>query len=190
MCLADVPMQKCFGKTIKVITVDALKAPKLLKLLAIGLLGVNCCWAETAIVTRCHDGDTCHLKRLDGTSFKARLYGVDTPESEQAYGPEAKRFIENLIKGKQVVVNCHGRSDDRQTCDLFLSNGQSVQEMLVKLGYAWDYPQFSKKHYAALQLEAKNARLGLWSQTNIVSPYCFRYTGVAECESTHNQVQP
>jgi endonuclease YncB( thermonuclease family) len=57
-------------------------------------------WAYDAVVSTCHDGDTCTL--ADGT--RIRLHAIDVPELDQPYGPQAGALINSLIAGRHVDV--------------------------------------------------------------------------------------
>jgi micrococcal nuclease len=137
--------------------------------------------ANAAQVLSCSDGDTCWIQD-SGSKFKVRFYGIDAPESDQPYGQEAREYLNNLVSNKEVDLKCKGNSFDRKTCDLYL-NGQDVSALLVKEGYAWDYPKFSHGQYQGLQKDAQQAHLGMWKDTNITSPYCWRWTGTTECKN-------
>lgn len=139
-------------------------------------------------LTHCHDGDTCWVKTSDGSPYKVRLYGVDAPEKDQPYGPEATAYMNHMLQGQEVKVICRGRSDDRRTCDLFF-NGQDVSGLLVKEGFAWDYPEYSKGKYTALQQEARTHKRGLWHPPDQSSPYCWRWLGTPQCNA-NPQYQP
>lgn len=149
---------------------------KALILSALALLALPTLAAE---VNHCSDADTCWVKE-GGKNFKIRLSGIDAPESDQPYGTEAKRFMNNLVGHKQVTLKCSGGSYDRKTCDIFL-NGKDVSAVLVSAGYAWDYPEYSKGLYAQEQATAKAAKVGLWKGENITSPFCWRWTGKDSC---------
>ncbi len=160
------------------------QASKALILSATVLLSLPSLAAE---VNHCSDADTCWIKD-EGKQYKIRLHGVDAPESDQPYGPEAKRFMNNLVGHKQVSLRCSGISYDRKTCSIYL-NGKDVSAILVRAGYAWDYPEYSNGRYAQEQAKAKAAKVGLWKDSNITSPYCWRWTGKDAC-NRDPQYQP
>jgi len=61
------------------------------------------CWAWSGKVVYVADGDTFDVER-DGKKVRVRLYGVDTPESTQAFGQNAIAFTSSQIMGKVVDV--------------------------------------------------------------------------------------
>src|SRR5690606_31570553 len=66
--------------------------------------------AETGRVVDVADGDT-FVVRMAGEDRRVRLFGVDAPESDQAYGAEARRIARDLLLGRDVVV--HQRDVDQ-----------------------------------------------------------------------------
>jgi len=135
-------------------------------------------WADT--VQSCHDGDTCRVQTSNGV-IKVRLDGIDAPEADQPFGRESGKRLEELAKGKAVVLKCKGYSYNRQTCSMTV-NGQDVQAQLVKEGLAWDYPEYSHGRYQALQQDAQRSKIGLWS-AKPTSPYCWRWAGKDSCQN-------
>ncbi|MCB0362437.1 MAG: thermonuclease family protein [Bdellovibrionales bacterium] len=129
----------------------------------------------------CHDGDTCRVETMTKDLWKIRLWGIDAPETKQAYGRESQSFIEKLVKGKALQLECHGMSFDRHTCRIF-SDGTDVGQQLVLAGLAWEAPQYSKKTYSPQMTLAKNEKRGLWQETSLVSPYCFRKPTSKHCK--------
>lgn len=121
------------------------------------------------------DGDTVEVIRA-GKAARVRLAEVDAPEKSQAYGQQAKRFLSELVFGKQVQVwvtdtDRYGRLVARLT----LSDGRDVNRELVKAGFAWWYKQYSKDaSLGALQDEARAAKRGLWADPAPVEPWLFR----------------
>ena len=49
------------------------------------------------------DGDTITVLH-EGKGEKIRLYGIDTPEKDQAFGKKAKQFTSQMVYGKTVEV--------------------------------------------------------------------------------------
>jgi micrococcal nuclease len=140
-----------------------------------------------ARVVSCHDGDTCRVQELvpvgkdapgkfrTGEKFSVRLSGIDAPEIGQESANDAKRYLEDLLKGKEVRLMCDGRSYQRRTCEIFLGDIH-VQHELVRQGWAWDSPKYSGGRYAKAQAEARKARIGIWAKDgpSLRSPACHR----------------
>jgi endonuclease YncB( thermonuclease family) len=131
-------------------------------------------------VVSCHDGDTCRVLLKDkNKEIKVRFAGIDTPELKQSYGKDAQRFTESLVKNQNVDLKCNGNSFDRVTCEVFLGQ-KSVNEEIVKSGWAWDSPKFSKGKFAQAMKEARAKKIGIWKD-HVVSPFCFRHKDSRKC---------
>jgi micrococcal nuclease len=122
------------------------------------------------------DGDTFTLLTPDNQQHKIRLYGIDCPEKNQAYGTRAKQFISELIFGKEVTV--YPKTLDhygRTVGEVFLGD-RNINHELVENGYAWWYKQYSPNDviYGQLEAEAKQYQRGLWHDENPIPPWDFR----------------
>jgi len=129
---------------------------------------------EHGVVTRVVDGDTFDVD-LNGTVYRVRLIGIDTPEvygGVDCYGPEASAATKQLIEGKVVRLVKDVSNTDRYdrllryvyVGDLF------VNDWLVRNGYAYasTYPPdvAHSQQLAAAQNEAQAAGRGLWAGCN------------------------
>lgn len=121
------------------------------------------------------DGDTIVLLQ-NGEEVTVRLYGVDTPEKNQAYGQKAKQFTSNLVFGKQVQLIVKNKDRYGRTVGTIrLPDGRSLNEELVKEGYAWHYKAYSKDvNLANAEADARRFKRGLWADPNPVAPWDFR----------------
>lgn len=126
---------------------------------------------DTATVVRAVDGDT--LKLSDGRTV--RLIGVDTPETHhprkpvQCYGPEAAAFTAATATGRTVTLQVDRETRDRYGRTLayvYLPDGQMLNEVLVREGYARTLPIRPNTAYAArFKADADAAKAegkGLW----------------------------
>ncbi|AKD05302.1 thermonuclease family protein [Pontibacter korlensis] len=121
------------------------------------------------------DGDTVVLLR-NGQEVTVRLYGVDTPEKNQAFGQKAKEYTSNLAFGKNVrlIVNNTDRYG-RTVGTIILPDGRSLNEELVRNGYAWHYKAYSNdKNLANAEADARRFKRGLWQDAKPVAPWDFR----------------
>lgn len=121
------------------------------------------------------DGDTVELLR-NGEKLTVRLYGVDTPEKAQAYGQKAKQFTSDLAFGKQVRLIIHNTDRYGRTVGtIILPDGRSLNEELVKNGYAWHYKAYSKDvNLANAETDARRFKRGLWQDASPVAPWDYR----------------
>jgi len=128
-------------------------------------------------VVEISDGDTITVLH-DGKSERIRLYGIDTPEKRQAFGKKAKQFTSSMVYGKTVEVETKDTDRYGRTVALVYVNGESLNEALVKDGYAWVYRRYCKeffcKDWLSLESAARDGKVGLWSEPNHVPPWDFR----------------
>ena len=129
------------------------------------------------------DGDTIKIG-----SEKIRFSGIDAPESyykgkEQtclkqnvkiSCGKLSKEFLIQKINNQKVTCEIESKPDryKRKLGECFINN-KSLSRLLVKKGYAFDYPRYSKKKYAKDQEYARTNKLGLWDM-KFEFPWDFR----------------
>ncbi|MCS4116002.1 endonuclease YncB(thermonuclease family) [Salinibacter ruber] len=130
----------------------------------------------TARVVEVTDGDTFGVRRSIGEQVTIRLHGVDAPESAQSYGQAATRAARRYVGSKNVRVAVeeigrYGRAVARVEVQ-----GGDLGAMLIRDGLAWHYREYAPNEtgYRRLQRQARNAKRGLWSQSNPVPPWAWR----------------
>ena len=119
------------------------------------------------------DGDTIVLENK-----KIRFSGIDAPESyfrgkkqtcllnsiKIFCGDVSKEKLEKKIANK--IVKCIPEKEkdfyNRILAECFINGSESLSIFMVKNGYAFDYPKYSKKKYVTFQNFAKENKLGLW----------------------------
>ena len=135
-------------------------------------LGGSQAWAFAAVITACHDGDTCSAVTADGQRHHVRLHGVDAPELDQPFGTQSRALVTQLVVGRHVDVRPAGHSHDRLVADLRLRDGRDVGGLLVAAGAAWVEPgllppwEWRHTHGQAFSQEPPARRSwwsGLWS---------------------------
>ena len=123
------------------------------------------------------DGDTIEVKVGNKVEI-VRLLGIDTPEIENPYkreecfGKEAKEKMEQILQKKRVYLLPDPKAPNRGKYGrllryVFLPNGEFVNAELVEQGYAFSYiyQEFQfMKYFGDLEKEAKEKKLGLWSE--------------------------
>jgi hypothetical protein len=121
------------------------------------------------------DGDTVELLENNQTT-RVRLYGVDAPEKNQDYGTRARQFASDLAFGKNVQLIEKGKDRyGRVIGIILLPDGRSLNEELVRQGFAWHYKEYAKDEaLAQLELDARQNRRGLWEMPNPTPPWEFR----------------
>ena len=129
---------------------------------------------ESAMVTRVIDGDTIEVN-IDGNLQTVRYIGIDTPETKhpskpvECFGPEASRFNEELVAGRQVLLEKDISDRDRYgrlLRYLWIEGVGLVNLLLVDNGYARvsTYPPDVKAESLLIESEtsAKAEGKGLW----------------------------
>ena len=133
--------------------------------------------AETfsAPVIGVSDGDTITVLR-EGQRVRVRLANIDCPEKSQDFGARAKQFTSAKAFGKTVTVVSDGTDRyGRTTAEVILPEGMSLNKALVTEGYAWCYQRFCKDQaYLEYETEARQQKLGIWSQLEPVPPWAHR----------------
>lgn len=126
-------------------------------------------------VTSVMEGDLLTVER-ESESQIVRLRAVDCPERGQPYASSARDFAARLVQGRKVNIEAYGKDDQGHLiADVILASGRTLNETLVKFGWAWhDDRKGEDVGLAALQKEAQDTRRGLWSDPNAVAPWSFR----------------
>ena len=137
--------------------------------------GIACAEEFTGKVVVVVDGDTVLLVRGNAAPTKVRLVGIDAPEKEQAYGLASKKSLRELVLRKQVQVSSKGVDDYGRLLAEISVGGLNVNHEQVRRGMAWYYSRFrANRELADLQLEAQQAKRGLWADTTAIEPYRWR----------------
>lgn len=124
------------------------------------------------------DGDTLTVLTDQKQQIKVRLYGVDCPETKQAYGTRARQFTSDKVFGKRVRVEVADTDRYGRTVGIVTAPGGSVLNSdLLAGGMGWLYTAYCKKPFCRdwkkLEEGARIAHKGLWADT-AVPPWEFR----------------
>lgn len=119
------------------------------------------------------DGDTIKILTPEREQIKIRLYGIDAPEKKQPYGADAKRFLSDLVAGKNVRIEERGKNRYKRTLGIVYLKDNDINEILVLNGYAWAFTKYSKI-YESQERQARNKGLGLWQDKNPIKPEIWR----------------
>lgn len=135
---------------------------------------------ERAYVDKVIDGDTMDVT-IEGSKYKVRFIGVDTPETKDprrpvgCFGKEAASETKSLIEGRMVILQKDVSSTDRYDRLLryvYLPVDDSkmifINDYLVREGYAkvLTYPPDVKFNEQFLEAEkqAREQNRGLWGK--------------------------
>jgi len=141
-------------------------------------------------VVRVADGDSITVLDSANVQHKARLAGIDAPESAQAFGGRSKENLSQLVFGKAVRADCPKRDRyGRQVCRIWAAPadcptcGQTLDVALAQLtvGLAWHYKSYENEQtleergrYSFAEDEARARRAGLWHDRQPTPPWQWR----------------
>jgi len=136
------------------------------------------------------DGDTIRILDNNSTQHRIRLTGIDAPEKAQPFGNASRKHLASMVAGKEVRVETskndrYGRVLGKvwvqpQNCS---SCGKTLNANLAQIlaGMAWWYQDYAKDQpvqdrarYESAVKQAREARLGLWSEADPVPPWAWR----------------
>ena len=142
-----------------------------------------------ARVVAVHDGDTLTVL-ADRTRVRVRLTDIDAPELGQPFGRRAKTALSDLCFGKLAEMETRGRDRYGRTLARVRCGGQDANAEQVRQGYAWVYIRYAPvdSPLYALELEAKNARRGLWGIRQPIPPWEWRRGRSARSFGASNRV--
>lgn len=108
-------------------------------------------------VARVVDGDTIDVQLASGP-IRVRLHGIDTPESGQPWGREAKAALTALVLDHKVELEPFEQDRyDRMIARVFVAD-REVNGALIEQGHAWAYRRYmTKDDTAYCRLEALGA---------------------------------
>jgi endonuclease YncB( thermonuclease family) len=120
------------------------------------------------------DGDTLTVL-LDERQIRVRLLEIDAPEKAQAFGDRSKQSLSELCFGKPARLegntkDRYGRTLARVYCDGIDANAEQVRR-----GMAWVFDRYvTDRNLYGVQDEARQAKRGLWVDTEPVPPWEWR----------------
>ena len=129
-----------------------------------------------ARVVNVRDGDTITVVRENLDMVDVRLYGIDAPESGQAYGQKAARHLKKLVYKKVVLIEPQIKKDRYgRTVAIVRLEDQDINREMVRAGYAWVYADYCKRRrpcggYWKAVHEAIDERRGLWRTKGRAEP--------------------
>jgi micrococcal nuclease len=130
----------------------------------------------SSLVVSVIDGHTIEVLHREKPE-RIRLNGIDCPENAQTFGQRAKQATSELVFGKDVMLQTHGKDRHGRTiADVFLSDGRKVNQVLVKNGWCWWYRKYAPRDVILEELErrARADRSGLWADPHPLPPWLYR----------------
>lgn len=133
-------------------------------------------FAFSAEVVGVLDGSAIEVARL-GKTQRIHLYGLDCPEKGQPYSDDVKPALSALVFAMKVTVEPRGKDKSgRILGDVSLVDGTNVNHALVQEGRCWWSRKFAPNdaELERLELEAREAKKGLWEDPEPIPPWEFR----------------
>jgi micrococcal nuclease len=121
------------------------------------------------------DGNTLEIKSDNSETYTIILAGVDSPELNQEFGDEAKKFLEKMLLKKTVKVTLQGK--DRWGNRLAIVTTKAnvdIRVELLKAGFAWTAERNPTSALENLRVEAQQKGKGLWKSNEPTPPWVFR----------------
>jgi endonuclease YncB( thermonuclease family) len=130
----------------------------------------------TAHVVGVHDGDTITLLTPAKKQIKIRLFGIDAPETKQAFGQRSKQSLSDLVFGKDVRAEIQNTDRYGRSVAWIFVGDVNANLRQVERGMAWWYRTYAKKakNLEAAETNARNGKVGLWVEPNPVPPWQWR----------------
>jgi endonuclease YncB( thermonuclease family) len=127
-------------------------------------------------VTGVVDGDTLKVRDPQYGLINVRLFGIDCPEHDQPYGAEATAFTRKTILAKDVALTVKGQDKWGRFIAQVKTDESILNEQLLEHGLAWWSYKYAPGilDYQRFEANARAARIGLWSDTNAISPWAWR----------------
>jgi endonuclease YncB( thermonuclease family) len=102
---------------------------------------------------------------VDRKQVKVRLSAIDPPERGQDFSQRSRQALADLVFGKEVRIETHGKDRYGRVIGNVFVGGKLVNEVLVRQRWAWNFVKYSKSpRLAELERQARAERRGLWAR--------------------------
>jgi endonuclease YncB( thermonuclease family) len=142
------------------------------------ILALCCCLLAPGAALPAPETFRGKARALDGDSLRVgrrevRLWGIDAPEYGQSCdragrpwdcGQAARAALASRVDGRTLVCEVRDRDAYRRAVSVCRVDGaRSVNEWMVREGWALDYRRYSRGAFADAERQARQAERGLWS---------------------------
>jgi micrococcal nuclease len=112
--------------------------------------------AATPVTAQVHvrDADTIVVQ---GTPV--RLNGVDAPELKTRSGKDAKRWMVNYLRGKEISCDLSGERTYDRWVGVCYANGEDIGAAVIAAGHALDCRRYSGGRYRKFETSAAKSRI-------------------------------
>jgi endonuclease YncB( thermonuclease family) len=122
-------------------------------------------------VTKVTDGDSLWFTPTGQPHIVVRLRDIDAPEICQAWGPEARQALADMVQGKPAVLQTRGRDVHGRVLGALSVDEQDVSLRLVQDGHAWSTrSRWDQGPLVKQERMARALRRGLHAQADAVMP--------------------
>lgn len=170
---AAIPLHFCNGKADR-----GFNKMRLLALVLFGLLfsrDVGAIDIISAKVTEVEDGNTIQVFTSDKRNLRVVLYGIDSPELGQRFGPEAKKYLEEMVLNRQVSLDIQGKdSFGNLLAIVATADRNDIRVEMLKQGLAWTAEKDAIMDLEPYRTWAQRKGRGLWQENNPVPPWTYR----------------
>ena len=130
----------------------------------------------TGVVIAVADGDTLTVLS-ERKQVKVRLVDIDAPESKKAFGNRSKKSLSELCFGNTAKLEGNAKDRYGRTLARVYCDGVDANAEQVKRGMAWVFVRYAPKGSLlyGVQAEAKDAKVGLWVDTEPMPPWEWRW---------------
>lgn len=102
---------------------------------------------------------------------RIRLAGIDAPEPGQRYGADARQALQALARNRTARVEELGMDLRGYTVARVTVNGLDLGLAQIQAGLAWQVEHGATPAYPQAEVQARQARKGLWRDINPVPPW-------------------
>jgi endonuclease YncB( thermonuclease family) len=144
----------------------------------LAVIGASPAGAWSGLVVAVPAGDMVKVSRSGDDIVEVRLFGIDAPEKDQPFGPEARQFLARLLDDGVVEVKEVGFQDGNSPMAFVVHDGVILNPVLIQQGYAWvDWHTCDKTicaNWVEYEEKARDASLGLWQDHYAIPPWEWR----------------
>lgn len=137
-------------------------------------------------VTEVTSGNTLTCQVDQKKPIEVKLYSVKAPLLGQNFGNESKQALSDMVLGKQVTIETHGKDELKRTIGTLTNlpkncifygaivcthNSTYFNYEMIERGMAWaDNEQTKDAIYEDAEKMARANKLGIWSQSSSTPP--------------------
>ena len=126
------------------------------------------------LTARCPTQDAAHPYQ----QVKVRIHAIDAPERKQPYGDQSRKSLSDLCFQQEANINQQDTDRYGRVVASVKCRGKDVAQHQVITGMAWVYTRYARGRddLPPLEQQARQARTGLWADTQPVPPWDWRRT--------------